>query len=74
MWGVAVTCAVLLIPGLVCCENLAGETVAVGSQVTFEPTDGGQDDNYKTETGLLYRQGDELTDYMKEKCIRLKKG
>lgn len=68
MWGVAVTCAVLFIPGLVCCENLAGETVAVGSQATFEPTDGGQDDNYKTETGLLYRQGDELTDYMKEKC------
>ena len=55
---VAISCWILITPELVSCQDFAGSAIAISSQA----------DGYQTEIGVLYREGDDLTDYMKKNC------
>jgi acetyl esterase/lipase len=56
---VAISCWFLITPELVRCQDFAGSAIAISSQA----------DGYQTKTGVLYRRGDDLTDYMKKNCL-----
>lgn len=60
---VAVCCWFLATPELVSCQELAGPPNKIPSQAIS-----GQSDGYQIKVGILYRQGDDLTDYMKQNC------
>ena len=80
---VAISCWFLGVPGLVSGQELAGQSIAAPSQADGAQADGdqadgaqadgaqadeAQADGYRTEVGVLYREGDNLTDYMKQNC------
>ncbi len=68
IWKVAISCLLLLIPELVSGQSFARQTISTSQRVTVDQHVVEQTDGYETEVGILYRQGDDLTDYMKEKC------
>ena len=55
---VAISCWFLVTPGLASCQDFSGSSIAISSQA----------DGYQTKIGVLYRRGDDLTDYMKKNC------
>lgn len=68
IWNLAISCLLLLIPELVSGQSFARQTISTRQRATADQHIVEQTDGYETEVGILYRQGDDLTDYMKEKC------